>query len=282
MHRLNDERMSKKRFKMELVNELRDLPPSARAQMIAKFSRMEFQIPYSDKTTISRSTLYHWLKLYWMNPDQSDLLMHKVRTDRHIYRNLTQAQKSALEYWREENTYRTLEELREELVEQNLVDARGSVPSETTIGRYLQEKGLDRKTRLALAKDRPEKKIRLAFEAPYPQRLWQADTKGPHFYVADPKNPGKVCLIKPIVIIDDCSRFLVGARYVFEENEAAIMALLRQAFSLYGASDILYVDRGGPYRGKSLARAATLLGCRIIHTAPRDASAKGYVKTFVM
>ncbi|WP_240984905.1 hypothetical protein [Acididesulfobacillus acetoxydans] len=75
---------------------------------------------------------------------------------------------------------------------------------------------------------------------------------------------------------------MVAAWYVFEDNEAWVMHLFRGAVANYGIPNSLYVDRGSPYMGKSLMRSATLLGCKLIHTSPQDAAAKGYVKTSVM
>jgi hypothetical protein len=75
--------------------------------------------------------------------------------------------------------------------------------------------------------------------------------------------------------MDDNARFVVAAWYVFEENEQLVMRLFRGAIATYGIPNSLYVDRGSPYMGKALQRAATLLGCKIIHTRPRDAPAKG-------
>ncbi|MHB1128387.1 MAG: hypothetical protein ACYC2T_15865, partial [Bacillota bacterium] len=65
--------------------------------------------------------------------------------------------------------------------------------------------------------------------------------------------------------------------------EELVKHQFKGAIAAYGIPNSLYVDRGSPYMGKALKRAATfLLGCKIIHTSPRDAPAKGYVKTFVM
>lgn len=97
-------------------------------------------------------------------------------------------------------------------------------------------------------------------------------------HVVDLDNPDRLKLAKPIVFIDDFARFVVAAWYVFEDNELLVMHLFKGAIAAYGIADSLYVDRGSPYMGKSLKRAATMLGCKIIHTAPRDCSAKGYVK----
>ena len=48
----------------------------------------------------------------------------------------------------------------------------------------------------------PEKKIRLPFEAEYPQQIWQADTKGPQIEVIIPET-GELKIAKPIVVLDD-------------------------------------------------------------------------------
>ena len=60
--------------------------------------------------------------------------------------------------------------------------------------------------------------------------------------------------------------------------ELLVMHLFKGAIATFGIPNSLYVDRGSPYMGRSLQRAATLLGCKIIHTRPRDASAKGKVE----
>jgi transposase InsO family protein len=150
------------------------------------------------------------------------------------------------------------------------------MPSESTIGRYLRSLHLDRQT--LLQKGSVKAKTRLAYQSPYPQWLWLADTKGPNLYVVDPEHPEKTRLAKPIVFMDDHARFVVAACYVFEDTEQMVMHLFRGAIATYGIPNSLYVDRGSPYMGQALQRAATLLGCKIIHTRPRDAPAKGKVE----
>jgi len=65
---------------------------------------------------------------------------------------------------------------------------------------------------------------------------------------------------------------------VIVENEYVIMELFCQAILLFGIPEMLYVDRGGPYMGRSLKRAASLIGCNIIHTSKMDAAAKGKIE----
>jgi mRNA deadenylase 3'-5' endonuclease subunit Ccr4 len=168
MRRLYHERLEKKAFKMSIVLMLRDLEPEDRSRIVNELTAKEFEIPYSNKKTISRTTLYAWLKEYQEREDPSGVLMHKERCDRLSFRLFTEEQKKALMRWRYENKYRTVAQLREELSVHESINS-GKLPSESTIARFLRTVGLDRRT--LLKKDRAPVKVRLAYEAPYPQRL---------------------------------------------------------------------------------------------------------------
>jgi transposase InsO family protein len=275
MRRLYHERQKSQEFKKNIVLQLRDLEPEERSRRIDELTTRTFHIPFSRKRTLSRSVIYQWFKEFTENYDQSNVLLPKQRTDRDTFRRLSSEQKGCLKSWRQENPYRSAAQLREELMahpETNVVP----IPSESTIVRYLRSRNLDRRT--LLQRGTVPAKIRLSYQAPYPQWLWLADTKGPNLYVVDPVHPDQTKLAKPIVFIDDFARFIVAAWYVFEDNELLVMHLFKGAIATFGIPNSLFVDRGSPYMGKSLQRAATLLGCKIIHTRPRDASAKGKVE----
>ena len=275
MRRSYEERKHKKEFKMWIVNRIKDLSPQARAKVIEEILAQKYVLPYSAKDGLSKTTIYRWLKEFRQNCDAEAVLMGKVRSDRGLFKALREKQKEALKSWRYENPYRTVEDLREELGF-HAETSSDPLPSLATIARYLRSQGLCRKELLSGPK--PKLKVRLAFEADYPQQLWMADTKGPNIYVDDPANPGQRVLAKPIVIIDDHARYFVAAMYVLEENELVVIELFCQAVLLYGIPEILYLDRGGPYRGGSLKKGANLIGCKIMHTMPGDAPAKGKVE----
>jgi len=275
MRRTYEERKTKKEFKMNMVNRIKDLTPKERARVIEEILAQKYTIPYSSKNEISKSTIYRWLREFRENFNAETVLLGKVRCDRGVFKKLTKMQKLALKRWRYDNPYRSVEDLREELASHDETTS-DPLPSFATIARYLRSEGLSRK---ALLKGfRPQGKVRLAFEADYPQQLWMADTKGPDVYVNDPDHPGKSVVARPISFLDDFSRYAVAVMYVTVENEYAVMELFYQAILLFGIPEILYLDRGGPYMGKSLKKAANLIGCNIIHTSKRDASAKGKVE----
>jgi len=260
---------------MGIVLMLRDMDPAERSRKIDELTKRQMDIPYSQKGYLSRSTIYRWLHEYRISSDQSQSLLDKERSDRGEFRALNHDQKDALIAWRSENRYRTVANLRDELLAYpQLSDVR--VPSESTIARFLQSVNLDRKT-MGASEDPSKKRIRLPFEAEYPQQIWQIDTKGPKLEVID-QDTGELKIAKPVVIIDDCSRYILIASYVLEETEHVVMQLLRVVVSVYGIPETLYADRGGPYVGHSLSRAMTLIGCKILHTKPRDPSAKGKVE----
>lgn len=275
MYRLYHERQQIQEFKKAIILELRDLEPAERSRRIDELTGRTFHIPFSQKRTLSRSVIYQWLKEFRESLDQGEALLPKQRADRGIFRSLQCEQKAALMKWRQENAYRSAAQLREELMAHPETNTP-PIPSESTIVRYLRSLGLDRST--LLQQETPTAKVRLSYQSPYPQWLWLADTKGPNLYVVDPDHQDRTRLAKPIVFIDDYARFVVAAWYVFEDNELLVMHLFKGAVDTYGIPDSLYVDRGAPYMGKSLKRAATLLGCKIIHTRPRDCSAKGKVE----
>jgi putative transposase len=280
MKRLYEERLDKKAFRMEIINGIIDLRPSERGSKIRELAKKKFDIPYSKKKSLGKATIYKWLKAFIeANPiDKSLVLIPKMRSDRDVYRKLSESQKNALVRWRHDDIYRTCEELREELMEHESTSNNDVIPSKTTIATFLKSLGLDRKT--LVKQGHKDKKIRLSFQSPYPQRLWMADTKGENIKVT---RNGSECFAMPVVYIDDTSRFLVSFRYIYkdQENEDVIMQCFKEAISMYGAPEILYVDRGSPYMGNALKKAALIVGCNVIHTKPRDAAAKGKVESIM-
>jgi transposase InsO family protein len=267
--------MQKKEFRMFLVNRIKDATPKDRARIVQEILQTRYEIPFSKKTSIGKTTLYRYLCELRKTTDWGMVLVGKARIDRGSFPSLSETQKSALLKWRMENPCRTREDLRDELMSHDEL-CEGSVPSASSIGRFLKSYGL---TRAAMRHGSPVRvKIRMAFEAEYSQQIWMADTKGPNIYVIDPDAPENDVLAMPIVLLDDHSRFIVAVLYVIVENEAVIMALFHRAVLLYGVPEILYIDRGSPYMGRSLKRAASLIGCNLIYTMPSDPAAKGKVE----
>ncbi len=280
--RTMQDRIEKKAFRMRIILPLLHMEPADRTAMIKALTSKEMEIPGSKKTTLSSSTIYGWLTEFRTSDsrDVEAVLLGKERSDKGESRSLTQVQKDHLMVWRAENPRRSVRLLREDLLCHDLT--KEGVPSETTIARVLRDNGYDRKSCLQRenAKRNPNarSKVRLSFEASYPQQIWQADTKGGGVRVIDPIDPTKLVLASPIVIIDDNSRFMVAIRFVIKENENAVIQLLRGSIALYGVPETFYTDLGGPYHGKRLEQGALVLGCIVKHTAARSPESKGKIE----
>jgi len=235
MRRTDSDRERKKEFRMGIVNQIKDLTPKMRAEKIQELIKRKHEIPFSSRETLSKTTIYRWLdQLKKHKDDLGKALKPKVRCDRGQYKALTYEQQQALKRWRYDNPYRTAKDLKEELMAHAEIRSP-TPPSESTIARFLRANNLARSD--LIKNDQP--KVRLAFEAEYPQQIWMADTKGPDVYVEDPQNPGKKILARPVIFIDAHSRYIVAKKYVTVENEFVIMELFRQAAAVYGIPEIL-------------------------------------------
>lgn len=269
-----DDRLKIRKFKMEIVLPLVNLQPHLRSKMIDHLASKEMDIPFSQRKRISRSTIYQWLKEFTECTDINTLLMPKERKDKGTFPSLTQIQKDTLLIWRSSSAYRTVHDLRTELLA-NEKTCKPCVPSVSVIARFLRESGYSRRQMLRC---QGEAKIRLPFEAEYPLQIYQIDTKGKYIQVQDPNDPGKLVEARLIVILDDYSRYVVLAEYVLNENQAAVISIFCRAISMFGIPEILYGDKGSPYVGTQLRDGAKILGCLVKNTPARDAPAKGKVE----
>lgn len=267
------QREAKALFRARIVEQVIHLPPAERSQRILELSQQEHQIPDSQKTSISQATIYRWIKKY-TSGDPYTQLRSKARSDRNTYRKLTKEQQCYLLLWRGEGFHRTGEDLLKELA-CNDQTKHLPLPSLTTVLRFLREQEMDRR---AMRRKVGLTKTRLPFEADYPNQIWQADTKGCNIQVENPHNPSELVDAVPIVILDDHSRYVVGLRYVLEENSMAVLSVFQAAVQAYGVPWMLYTDLGSPYRARAIQRAASLIGCYVHHTEVRDPQAKGKVE----
>ena len=103
MRRSYEERKNKKEFRMNIVGRIKDLSPPARARVIEEILAQKHTLPYSAKESLSRTTIYRWLRQFRQEPDAETVLLGKVRSDRGTVKALNEQQKDALKRWRYDN-----------------------------------------------------------------------------------------------------------------------------------------------------------------------------------
>ena len=58
MRRTTEDRMQKKEFRMNLVNRIKDATPKDRARIVQEILETRYEIPFSKRTSIGKTTLY--------------------------------------------------------------------------------------------------------------------------------------------------------------------------------------------------------------------------------
>ena len=116
------------------------------------------------------------------------------------------------------------------------------------------------------------------FQKTHRCQMYQGDIKyGPYL----PIGPnGKKIQTYLSVIIDDATRYVVGARFYDNMSSEIIEDTLRNAVMAYGIPDTIYFDNGKQYRNKWIRDICTKLGIRLIYTKPYSPEAKGKVEAF--
>jgi len=144
---------------------------------------------------------------------------------------------------------------------------RHSCPSIHLVRKYIASQGLNKK-------DPNYKKGYVKFERDRPNDLWQIDIAGVQWV----GTLGKVYLH---AILDDCTRFIVAAKYYKDQQGINIFCILRDAFEGYGRPNQILADNGRQFRnaigelGTKYSRLLTLLDIQPIFASPHHPQTKG-------
>lgn len=103
-------------------------------------------------------------------------------------------------------------------------------PSLSTIQKFLRKEGL-------IYKFREQRQGYKKFQRDKPNDLWQVDIAG-----VQPVTPLKEVYL--IALIDDCSRFVVGAEYFRTQKGINVLKVIRDAICSYGRPNQILADRG--------------------------------------
>ena len=142
-------------------------------------------------------------------------------------------------------------------------ESEGSSPSERTLQRHFARAGLNRS---------PAGPPRAygRFEAAAANDLWTGDA------LHGPLLGGRRCYL--FGFIDDHSRCLTGYRFGLAEDTLRLEAALRAGLAARGLPKMLYVDNGSPFASQQLARAAAVLGIRLVHSRAGEAASRGKIE----
>jgi transposase InsO family protein len=145
-------------------------------------------------------------------------------------------------------------------------------PSDSTLYRYLRA--------IRPSKQSPTQERR-SFEAPYAGNLWQADIMyGPYVNVKQLNGSYRKQQTYLVAIIDDHSRLLCHAEFYLNQALTAYIDTLKKAVQKRGIPERIYCDNGQVFLSPQIKRIGAHIGTSVVHTAVRDASAKGKIERF--
>ena len=242
------------------------LPRGELTRRAEEIAARKYEIPYSQRTSLSVDTLLDWALRYRRGGFPA--LAPQPRRDRGRSRVVPPQLAELIERLKRENPHRTGMTLLRELA---LVSGTDSpVISATTLYRFLKQRGLTARQLLAAPAHKK-------FEAEFSNQIWQSDMLfGP--YVQRPSGGRMQAFL--YAVLDDASRLIPHAQFYAHPGLDAFLDCLRQAVAARGLPTRLYVDNAKVFRSTQLAHIAASIGILVIHTPPYQPEGRGKIERF--
>lgn len=251
----------------DLVNRM-DLDHGEQERLIEDKCSRKWEIPFSQRTRLSRTTVLRWMQLYRKSGERIESLYPLDRSDRGKSRAMDEETVLALIRLREEFPRLKIASLIEKMQERQLVGA-GVRLNVSTVYRLLNQQGLVRPQR-ERAEDRRK------FEAELANEMWQSDVMhGPQVKAGEKMRKSYL-----IALLDDHSRLVVHGEFYLSENLERYQDALEKALSKRGLPRKLYVDNGAAFRSHHLEHVCASLGIALIHARPYKPQGKGKIERF--
>jgi transposase InsO family protein len=235
-------------------------------RIVKELAGKEWEIPFSDRTVISRGTILSWLKRYEDGGRKIEALFPKPRGDRGRRRSIDGETLDALVAMRRANPRLSIPRLVERAEREHLFPV-GREPSMATIYRLL---------RLHKAETKKKREDMRKFEVQMSNDLWQSDCMhGPQVL-----HEGKRRKSYLFAIIDDHSRLITGAEFYLAETVENYLLCLWTALRKRGIPRKLYVDNGPSFKSHRLQLGCASLEIGLRYAKPYRPQGKGKIERF--
>ena len=228
----------------------------------------KWQIPFSEKTRIGKSTILRWVRLYNAGGGKLEALCPRGRNDCDKSRAMDEDTCLSLISLREQMPTVPVPQLIQEMEAKKLVSP-GVKLNLSTVYRFLHRQNM-----MAQAQRQPQD--RRKFEAELPNDLWQSDVMHGPKVEAD----GKMRKSYLIGFIDDHSRLVPCGRFYLSEALPSYLDALKWALLGRGIPRKLYVDNGPAFRSRHLEYVCAALGIALIHSKPYTPQGRGKIERF--
>ena len=257
-------------FRFGVIHDLtgdRKLNRGERKRLLEEKSSCVWEIPFSQRTYISASTILLWVRRYEKGGRRLESLYPEGRCDRGRPRVLDDETVLSLVGLKKQMKGASLPViLREAMLRKILHPGIKAHPA--TIYRLFRQRGLMKREEAV--------EDRRRFEAELPNDIWQSDgMHGPRVIVE-----GKERKTYLFAFLDDMSRLICHAEFFLRERVENYTAALKIALAKRGLPRKLYVDNGPAFRSQLLAHATASLGIALIHSTPYQPQGRGKIERF--
>ena len=227
----------------------------------------KWQIPYSNRTRVSRGAMLSWIKQYKESGGKIESLYPKDRDDREKSRAIDEHTAENLIALRKNMPQATVPALIK-LMEKRRLVSPGTRLKAATVYRFLHSQKL-----MKPSAGHPDRR---KFEAELPNDLWQSDVLHGPLVTAEPRQKKSYL----IAFLDDHSRLVPYARFYLSEKLEDFLDAFENALLKRGLPRKMYVDNGAAYRSKHLEHITASLGIALIHAKPYQPQGKGKIERF--
>ena len=113
------------------------------------------------------------------------------------------------------------------------------------------------------------------YERPHINEVWCGDSSsGPYLKTAD----GKKHRVYVIALIDDASRFVLGADVFFNDTFVNLMSVMKSAVYKYGKPKVFNFDNGSAYKNRQMELLAARIGSVINYCRPYTPTQKAKIE----
>lgn len=139
--------------------------------------------------------------------------------------------------------------------------------SESTVCRFINQLELQEK----LTSNQDMRR----YERPHINEVWCGDSSsGPWLKTSD----GKKHRVFVIALIDDASRFVLGADVFFNDTFINLMTVMKSAVSKYGRPKVFNFDNGSAYKNRQMELLAARIGSAINYCRPYSPTQKAKIE----
>ncbi len=254
-------------FRFGVISRLLWVKKDERQQevLLREMTSRTWEIPFSSRTALGRSTVLDWLKKYRDSGDRIESLEPQRRSDKGKARSLDEETEQILIGLKRELKGASLPVILRVARERKVLppDFHASIQS---LYRVFQRRGLNEPQEL-----KPDLR---RYETELPNDLWQSDCMhGPPVMVE-----GKLRKSFLFAFLDDHSRLIPHGEFYLQENLKNLTDCLIKALTRRGLPRKIYVDHGPSFRSHQLAHATASLGISLIHCTPYRPEGKGKIE----